>query len=153
MASPSRAKATPNRIAVAQREREALELRKAGKTFDEIAGALGYSERGGAAKAVSRALAATVQEPADELRRLEVERLDALWGALWPLAIDGQLGAVDRCLAVQARRAKLLGLDAPPRHAIDVITTEAFEKAFERLERENADLDAIIEAAGREQAA
>ncbi len=153
MASPSRSKATPNRIALAEREREALELRKAGKTFDEIARALGYSERGGAAKAVSRALAATIQEPADELRRLEVARLDALWSALWPLATDGQLAAVDRCLAVQSRRARLLGLDAPPRHAIDVITTEAFEKAFARLERENADLDAIVEAGRREQAA
>jgi len=47
----------------------------------------------------------------------------------------------------------LLGLDAPPRHAIDVITTEAFEAALGRLQRENAELDAIIEAAGREQAA
>ena len=153
MASPSRAKATPNRIAVAQREREALELRKAGKTFDQIAGALGYSERGGAAKAVSRALAATVQEPADELRRLELARLDALFEVMWSLAMHGNLGAVDRCLAIQTRRAKLLGLDAPPRHAIDVITTEAFEAALGRLQRENAELDAIIEAAGREQAA
>jgi hypothetical protein len=67
--------------------------------------------------------------------------------------VDGQFGAVDRCLAIQSRRARLLGLDAPPRHAIDVITTEAFEKAFERLERENADLEAIVEAAGREQTA
>jgi hypothetical protein len=146
-------KATPNRIAVAERERDALELRKAGRSFDEIAGALGYAERGGASKAVSRALAATIQEPADELRRLEAARLDALWGALYPLAIDGQLGAVDRCLAIQSRRAKLLGLDAPPRHAIDVITTEAFEQAFARLERENDELDAIVEAGRRAQAA
>jgi hypothetical protein len=146
-------KATPNRIAVAERERAALELRKAGRSFDEIAGALGYAERGGASKAVSRALAATIQEPADELRRLEAARLDALSGALYPLAIDGQLGAVDRCLAIQSRRAKLLGLDAPPRHAIDVITTEAFEQAFARLERENDELDAIVEAGRRERAA
>jgi hypothetical protein len=45
-----------------------------------------------------------------------VERLDALWGALYPIAMDGQLGAVDRCLSIQSRRAKLLGLDAPPHH-------------------------------------
>lgn len=152
MASPSRSKATPNRIAIAERERDALELRIGGKTYDQIADALGYSERGGAAKAVSRALAATIQEPADELRRLEAERLDALDRVLWPLALDGNLGAVARCLAIMARRAKLFGLDAPPRHAIEVLTTEALEAAMGRLERENAELEAITEA-GREQAA
>ena len=65
MPSNSRTRATPNRIALAERERDALELRKAAKTFDEIARNLRHSERGGAAKAVSRALAATIQEPAD----------------------------------------------------------------------------------------
>jgi len=56
MASNSRTRATPSRIDVAERERDALELWKAGETFDEIARQLGSAERGGAAKAVSRAL-------------------------------------------------------------------------------------------------
>jgi DNA-binding NarL/FixJ family response regulator len=69
MPSNSRTRATPHRIALAERERDALELRKAGKTFDEIAETLGYSERGSASKAVSRALAATIQHLADGAAR------------------------------------------------------------------------------------
>jgi predicted transcriptional regulator len=144
MATPSRSKATPARIAIAERECAALELRKAGKTFDEIARALGYSERGGAAKAVGRALDATIRERADELRKLEAERLDALTAALWPRAMDGDLKSVDRVLSIMERRAKLLGLDAPSRRAVEVVTREAFEKIMGDLEAEFQDLDSRL---------
>ena len=148
MASSSRSKATPSRIAVAQRECEALELRKAGKTFEEIADALGYAERGGAAKAVSRALAATVQEPADELRRLQAARLDALWGAMWPRAMEGELGAVDRCLAIEMRRARLFGVDAPARRAVEVVTRDVWDRLMDELRGETAELEVRAIAAG-----
>jgi hypothetical protein len=148
MATPSRSKASPDRIAIAQREGAALELRKAGRTYDEIARMLDYSERSGAAKAVRRALAATVQEPADELRRLEVERLDSLLAAMWPLAMDGKLGAVDRVLSLMDRRAKLLGLDAPQRRAVDGVTRDAFMQAVAGLESEISELESAVERDG-----
>jgi AraC-like DNA-binding protein len=84
MPSPQRTKATPTRIRTAEREAAALDLRKTGATYEAIAHSVGYGDRSAAAKAVSRALAATIQEPADELRRLESERLDALLAAVWP---------------------------------------------------------------------
>jgi len=96
-----------------QRERDALELRRAGATYDAIADRLGYTNRGAAYKAVQRGLRRTIQEPADELRQLEVERLDRLLTAVWRSAMGGNLGAVDRVLRVAERRARLLGLDAP----------------------------------------
>jgi hypothetical protein len=41
--------------------------------------------------------------------------LDGLQAAVMPAALDGDLGAVDRALAIEARRSKLLGLDRPTR--------------------------------------
>jgi hypothetical protein len=62
---------------------------------------------------LNSALKKTVQEPADELRTLEVERLDAAAAAIYPSVKQGQYGAIDRWIKIMERRAKLLGLDAP----------------------------------------
>jgi hypothetical protein len=59
------------------------------------------------------ALKATLQEPADELRKMELERLDRLLLAVWGQAAKGNQGGIDRALKIMERRAKLLGLDAP----------------------------------------
>jgi hypothetical protein len=53
-----------------------------------------------------------------------------------------------QCLSVMERRAKLLGLDAPVRKTIDVVTHDAFSKAMEELEGEIAALEASGQAAG-----
>jgi hypothetical protein len=111
--APRRKATTPARIKLAEKESQALELRKGGATYARIAQVLGYTEEGGAAKAVKRALKDTLQEPADEMRRLEAQRLDAMQSALWPAAISGKWLAVDRCLGIMERRARMLGLDMP----------------------------------------
>ena len=111
-------KASPRRIASAEKQRQALELRKAGASYDQIAEKLGWRGRSGAFNAVMRALRKTIQEPADDVRKLEVERLDALLLALWPQARQGNQGAVDRVLRVMERRSKLLGLDAPTKQQV-----------------------------------
>ena len=131
-----------------EKQAEALRLRKAGKTFEQIAQALGYTNRGTAYQLVMQALKATIQEPADDLRKLEAERLDALLDALWPTAIAGKWLAVDRCLAIMDRRAKLLGLDAPQRRIIETYTRDAFMEAMAELEGELADLDEKVAATG-----
>jgi hypothetical protein len=59
------------------------------------------------------AIKRTLQEPADEVRRIEVERLDKLMLSLWPEAQTGNIKAIETILGIMARRAKLLGLDAP----------------------------------------
>jgi hypothetical protein len=97
----------------ALRRREALELRKAGKNYEEISDALGYGSSSNARKAVLAAIRAIVEEPAEEVRKLELTRLDTLLGGLWTAASTGDLQAVDRALRIQDRRAAYLGLDAP----------------------------------------
>lgn len=128
-------------LATAERDAEACRLRARGRTYQQIAVELGMYDKSGAYAAVQRALVDTVKEPADEVRQLELIRLDEMHRAalgvmeathyvvdkgavvLWedlPLIDDGPvLAAVDRLLRIQDRRAKLLGLDSPQRVSID----------------------------------
>jgi hypothetical protein len=98
---------------VAEKWGKALALRRAGATFAQIARQVGYAEEGAAHKAVMSAIKATLREPAEEVRTLEVERLDRLMLGVWQRAIDGKSEAIDRVLKIMDRRARLLGLDAP----------------------------------------
>jgi hypothetical protein len=95
-----------------ERRRRAVELRLAGATYQVIADRLGWSGPSGAHQEVARALRAG-ECAADQLRELELARLDVLQAAVWPKAVTGGLKAVDAVLAIMKRRARLLGLDAP----------------------------------------
>lgn len=110
MLTPTRT-VTREVIEAAELDARALELRKAGLTYERIADAIGVSSRGNAHRIVQRALQATIQEPADELRKMEGERLDALLRAMWPQAMQGNEKAVQTCLSILDRRAKLFNLD------------------------------------------
>ena len=101
---------SPRRLRAAERQRQALELRKAGASYPEIARTLGCA-LSSAHKSVSAALQKTLQEPAAEVRQLELDRLDRLMRALWPAAIEGDPNVIDRVLKIMARRAALQGLD------------------------------------------
>ena len=100
------------------RQLQALELRKAGVSYAVIAERLCYRSGSGAHAAVGAALKKTLQEPADELRVLELERLDNMLLAIASQVKAGHLGAIDRALRIQERRAKLLGLDAAAKHEL-----------------------------------
>jgi len=126
----------PARIHAAERQARALELRKAGATFQQIADQLGYANRAAARNAVMRALQSIIGEPAQELRQLELERLDAMMLGLWPRARKGDEAAVDRVLKIMERRAKLLGLDTPARTDVTVHQVDATDTALAELLRE-----------------
>lgn len=99
----------------AERRVNALNLRKSGASFRQIGDQLGV-DAATAYRDVQRALADLAKEQresAEQLRQLELERLDALQIALWVQARQGNQGAVDRVLRIMERRARLLGLDAP----------------------------------------
>lgn len=100
-------------IAATEKQIKALELRRQGKSYAEIARELGYSSGSGAHNAVKKALRKTLKEPADELRKLENARLDAMLVGLWPGIEKGDPKAVTAAVKISDRRAKLNGLDAP----------------------------------------
>jgi hypothetical protein len=113
MAGLGESMTSANRLNATERKRRALELRKAGYGFAAIADQLDYASPSGAHKAVMTALKETLKEPADELRTLELERLDQAWKAIYPSIVKGNFGAIDRGVKLMQRRAELLGLDAP----------------------------------------
>lgn len=108
-------KTRPETIEAREKAAKALELRKEGRTFADIATEIGYNSPQAAFDAVKRAMDRICREPAEELIRLESERLDALFGIQYLNAQSGDVAALDACMKIMTRRAKLLGLDAPAR--------------------------------------
>ena len=99
-------------VAVQQKRQRALKLRLAGKTYDEIGKALGI-DKSTAWDAVQSAISAIPNEAAAEVLAQELSRLDRMLGGVWVKAASGDVDAVRAMLAIMARRAKYLGLDAP----------------------------------------
>jgi len=94
-----------------------LNMRLHGLTFHEIARKV--PEAGFKRVSVSRiyaivakALRSCRDQPARDLRQLELMRLDQLQSAHYKAAMTGDSTAAQRVLAIMDRRAKLLGLDA-----------------------------------------
>lgn len=102
-----------------ERQIKALELRRMGKGYAEIAAAIGIgkSQAHRLVKAGLEDAREQIGAESDELRTEEVSRLDGMLSGLWPDARKGHLGAVDRVIKIMERRAKLLGLDAPTKMA------------------------------------
>ena len=107
----------PKDINQAERSRQAVILRKAGVEYDDIAKRLGYADKSGAWRAVSKALKAIPKHEADELRTLIGSRYDALLTVYLPKALAGNIGAAYVVLKVEEQRARLLGLDIAPEMA------------------------------------
>ncbi len=161
---------SPLRVGVAARRAEAVKLRAAGLTWQEIADRLEYRDKRTACNDVKRALAKMEAETATELRALEGDRLDMMWRKAmavldrdhvmvshgrviegddgFPLQDDDPiLRAISTLLQIQARRARLFGLDAPK--SVEVITVDAVEQEIRRLTDELGRLQAD-EAPGAE---
>jgi hypothetical protein len=100
---------SPGRARAAEKRRDALNLRKAGASFREIAAMLGVS----VARAyvyVHEEIAAVTQEAAEELLSLELSRLDTMQMALWPAVKQGDVPAIREARGIIETRARLCGL-------------------------------------------
>lgn len=124
------------RIEAKERALKALELRKKGFRYEQIAQQLGYSNRGSAHKAVMRELnllAKECREEAAQVRDLELQRLDDLFLAAWKAIADGSESAIDRALRVSESRRKLMGLDAAQKVDVNGIAELHFDREDENL--------------------
>lgn len=100
-------------LAATINKRRAVELRIGGANLLEIARAVGVSKTS-AHRYLKEALAelkALTAEAAEEVRDLDLERMDGIWRELWPKRADPRVA--DTLIRLLERRAKLLGLDAP----------------------------------------
>lgn len=114
---------------------KACKLRSRGYSYQQIADELGEGTAQSMYKRVQRSIKRVIQEPAEEVRTFELERLDRMWREVEQILEaehiviqhgkvvyddtgsplpdhDPKMRAVASLLKIQERRAKLLGLDA-----------------------------------------
>jgi hypothetical protein len=94
-----------------RKENEALRLRiKEGRTFDEIADALGYANASGAKKAFHRAVQRVeVQEPTD-IAYDSMEKMDHFMSKYWTEAENKNYAAFDRIMRMLDMKHELAHL-------------------------------------------
>ena len=111
---------SPRKTATAERKNRALQRRIGGLTFQAIADELNVTRQAAHAlvKSALAELNEKTAESAEELRRLELERLDTMRAAVWGGVLKGDLQSVDRALKISARLSALAGLDAPAKQDI-----------------------------------
>lgn len=117
----------------------AYELRRDGMSYKDIAKVLLVAE-GTVWNWIKAELERTAQEPREEVRKIEVERLDYLYSKLKPRIDQGESQAINSALKVMDRRAKLLGLDMPVQ--VEVTTTTETDHAISGLLEEMEALNA-----------
>ncbi len=99
------------------RRSEAIRLKTAGWTYEQIAQELGYANRGTVHRIVSQALEAREAQAleareaqdVDLLRHLTFDRLEALLAGLWPQAIQGHVPSVQAALKTIEQEMRLVG--------------------------------------------
>ncbi len=138
------------RMRLAERRSQVMQMTVAGKTTDQIAGEFMVS-RQTIAKDIKSALKSTEESMLTatvEVRRVQHLRLEQAFDAIWIQIKTGDLDAIKVMISLLDRESKLLGLDAPQR--IDVrrrIEERAAEKGwdakaavaeFERMTREHS---------------
>lgn len=133
MATNRQHKTGQRAISAQAKQLQALELRRQGQSFEEIAKAVGYAERGAAHRAVMAALKATLREPADAVRELELQRLDAVVASMWAGMLQGDAKAASIVLRALERRATMLGLDAPSTSRVELDLRRVSERVAEEL--------------------
>jgi AraC-like DNA-binding protein len=103
---------SPSRILAQEKRRKALELRKTGATYDQIAQFVGYNDGSAARKAVIKAFGQVIQEPVAEVRVIQIERLNHMLMTLWPKVNQVDENAIRTSLAVMDKIDALMGTEA-----------------------------------------
>ena len=107
----------PAAIARAERDADAVRLRREGKSYREIAETCKFNSEQAAHKAVATALKRTVSDEVAQMRQIDNLRLDRLQDTYGERAETGDEKAAGIILGVMHRRAKLNGLDMPTKIA------------------------------------
>lgn len=127
MADEDRSGATVTREFLAERDVRMFKMRQAGVASQEISRRFGVSSSA-VSRAVNRQLEKLNSEALlayPEVLRLELERLDSLQAAIWPMtqhrrvtlddgtdvSVEPDLKALQQVLSIMDRRSKLLGME------------------------------------------
>lgn len=107
--------ASPGQVERIKGQLDAVQLRLMGWTYENIGRRLGITRQAAHAR-VKKALQewiAELDESTEELRQLELARLDKAQLSLWPSVLRGDTTAINTLLRVMKRRAALTGIDVP----------------------------------------
>ena len=102
-----------SRAVAAVKRAKVVEAVADGATYEQAAQQAGYATRSGAYKGFWKAVDSREAEAVDDLRTLEVQRLDALQVAAWDKAMAGDVKAILAVARIIEQRSRLLGLDKP----------------------------------------
>jgi hypothetical protein len=133
----------PAQLQARENEQKALSLWIKSATLQQIAAAgFGIASASGAWRAVSRALARIPKQEADQAREAQRARLQAVRMLLWNQARADPIRAAEALIKLEAREARLLGLDMPTKLAVtepegNGIPLEAIRLVMDRLDRAN----------------
>lgn len=108
-----KAEATPKQLDIDLTHVAALQLRLKGYSLYEIAQELGFSSSAGARKAVLSAVRKVGYEPAAEMIKIHLQRIDRMLKVLDPKVLRGDDKAISTANRLLKRQADLMGLDAP----------------------------------------
>lgn len=125
------------------KDQKALRLFLGAMSLQEIRTVLNFKTVSSAEAAIRRALAVNRKgKDRDTERSAELERIDALYRAAYPQAIQGDLKAIDSCNTLSERRMRIL--DKPDDGAT---ITSNYEETVAALDTTRA--DAAVIASGR----
>ena len=135
--------------AVEQRRKQAVQLRLAGVDLATIMDQVNkitpegnkYSSVAHVSEDLKRARErsrAQLDDSVEDLRQLQVDRLERLLAACWPKAVKGDTRAVDTAARLIQQMAKLKGLEAPTQvelsHRIEMESTAVAEAVLAAIE-------------------
>ena len=104
-----------------EKERQVVQYRQSGATFDAIAKKLDYANESSARAAFKRAMERMRDDVLNnEMRELHRQRLETALMAIWPDVVKGDLEAIKVMLKILERDAKLYGIDAPVKTEVEV---------------------------------
>lgn len=108
------------RVERASRRLEAFTLRRQGQSYESIAQHLGVAPQT-VSLWVREAVRQMPKEERDDLRDMELARLDAALVPVMRLVVGGDLFAVDRMLRIMERRARYLNLDEQAAEGVQAV--------------------------------
>lgn len=141
------------------KEKQVLNLRRGGLTFDLIAQRVGYGNPSSAAQAYRRALKRIVYEEVESVRKVESDRLDLAQSAIWQGVTQGDIPSINTLLRIMQRRAALLGLDMPVKvqqevtvHNGDSDLDREIQSLIKRLAGNDSNEDVLADGEGETRA-
>src|ERR1700724_2678803 len=135
----------PAQLQARENEQKALSLWIKGATCQQIAAAgFGITSASGAWRATRRALARIPKQEVYQAREAQLARLQAVRMLLWNHAGTDPFKAAEALIKIEAREARLRGLDMPAKVAVTApdggIPLETIRRGMERVDRQMVDV-------------